>query len=122
MGYLRSLREDEERIVENDRVQKLEAEKMRKEAAALALMAAERKQARLREEAVAKQRQQQQQQQAKPQRNLLVSMPTDNVPETPLPTSLKSRISAKINQLEEEDKAAEEATTEPDEDEESKDA
>lgn len=47
LGYLRYLKEDEERKVENERVQLLEQEKMRREAEALARLAEERKKARL---------------------------------------------------------------------------
>ena len=54
MGYLKSVRDDEERKVENERVQRLEQEKMRREAEAVARLAEERKKARLREQAVAR--------------------------------------------------------------------
>lgn len=46
MGYLRSLDENEERRIENERVQLLEREKMKKEAEALARTAVERRKAR----------------------------------------------------------------------------
>lgn len=59
MGYLRYLDEDKERHKENERVQRLEMEKMKREAEALARLAEERKKARL-----LLQRQQQEKEQA----------------------------------------------------------
>lgn len=111
MGWRRFLKEDAERKVDWERVQILENDKMRREAEALAKMAAERKEARLLE------RQKEQDSKLlkrRPPKKTLTG--TVGIPNTVsrgpvvvhIPTSLKHRITAKIIADDEKEEEAEE--------------
>lgn len=111
MGWRRFLKEDAERRIDWERIQILENDKMRREAEALAKMAAERKEARLLER--------QKEQDSKllkrrpPKKTLTETMgiPSTVSPGPPvvhIPTSLKHRITAKIIADDEKEQEAEE--------------
>jgi len=111
MGWRRFLKEDAERKVDWERIQILENDKMRREAEALAKMASERNEARLRER--------QKEQDSKllkrrpPKKTLTgtVGIPNTTTPGpavVQIPTSLKHRITAKIIADDEEEEEAEE--------------
>jgi hypothetical protein len=111
MGWRRFLKEDAERKVDWERIQILENDKMRREAEALGKMAAERKEARLRE------RQKEQDSKLlkrRPPKKTLTGTPGIPNTTTPgpavvhIPTSLKHRITAKIIADDEEEEEAEE--------------